>query len=119
MRWSKKRPAMMGAKRRPFLRSSLKFTFIIRLSSESRSFCQEIYPIKYAAIDVATNTTIIPIVILWRIFSGPRRSNFPKSFEFGMIESPDPFACIPTRRMMIPERRERSRVIKMSVKSAA
>lgn len=58
-----------------------------------------------------------PIVRVWRIFSGPRRSNFPKSFEFGTIESPDPFAWIITRRMTHTARTERRIVIKMLVKS--
>jgi hypothetical protein len=60
---------------------------------------------------------ITPIVILWRIFSGPRRSNFPKSFEFGMIESPEPFACIITKRMTTTARSDSMYVIKWYVKS--
>lgn len=39
------------------------------------------------------------MVIWWSIFSGPRRSNFPKSFDPGTIESPAHFDCIMITRI--------------------
>ncbi len=40
------------------------------------------------------------MVIRWSVFSGPRRSNFPKSLVLGTIERPFPFDCIAIRRII-------------------
>lgn len=52
------------------------------------------YARKYDITERSVKIDTRPIVIWWRIFSGPRRSNFPKSLDPGMIESPVPLDCI-------------------------
>ena len=56
---------------------------------------------KYDTRESPINAIIRPIVILCKTFSGPRRSNFPKSPEPGMIESPPPFAWSIVTTMMM------------------
>lgn len=75
------------------------------------------YAKKYERSEARINTTISPIVIWWRIFSGPRRSNFPKSLEFGTIERPVHFACSMTTTMIKTERMIRKICIRFLVKN--
>jgi hypothetical protein len=56
---------------------------------------------KYDTSESPINATIRTIVALWRIFSGPRRSNLPKSPDPGMIESPAPLDWSPTTMMIM------------------
>ena len=49
---------------------------------------------------VTTKIVMRPIVIRCNTSSPPRRSNLPKSPVPGTIESPDPFACIITTRII-------------------
>jgi hypothetical protein len=59
---------------------------------------------RYDTSASATKSTTSTIVAVWSIFSPPRRSNFPKSPEPGMIESPAHFDWSPTTMMMMMAR---------------
>lgn len=66
------------------------------------------YARKYDTTQRVIKASISTMVAWCIIFSGPRRSNFQKSFEFGTIERPDHFDCnmtIPIMRRAMQRRR--------------